>query len=50
MEIEEIDRQIAEIKKDLRILELEREVLGLKKILDGPSSRGLYSTGRAWDP
>ena len=57
MEIEEIDRQIAEIKKDLRILELERDVLVLTKkfgkptkILDGPTSRALYSTGRAWDP
>lgn len=44
--LDEIDKQILEIKKDLRILELEREVLKLKSAFQ-PT---LASTPRAWDP
>lgn len=44
--LEQIDQEIAEIRKDLRILELEREVLKLKTALQ-PT---IVSTPRAWDP
>lgn len=44
--IEELDKQILETRKDLKILELEREVLKLKSMF--PTT--VVSTGRAWNP
>jgi len=45
----ELDKQIAEIKKDLRILELEREILKLRMLLHEKETT-IITSSRAWDP